>query len=140
MCIVSIFACFRFDNLFDEENDLRLSLTGDEESFIFEKDLSNWLSWWIEIVSIDAESSLIVIDGDVSVNDDFSDRASVDCWTRPKVLNNCFSLPDDVVVGNSSGKTEVLLEKVGGEGVDFLITVGDAGDDWWESEFGLSRS
>jgi hypothetical protein len=77
---------------------------------------------------MDVESSLIVIDGDVSINDDFSDITSVDCWTRPSELNNCFSLPEDVAVCNSSGKTEVLLEKVDGEGVDFLVAVGEDGD------------
>ncbi len=77
---------------------------------------------------MDVESSLIVIDGDVSINDDFSDITSVDCWTRPSELNNCFSLPEDVAVCNSSGKTEVLLEKVDGEGVVFLVAVGEDGD------------
>ncbi len=137
LCIVSIFGCFRFGDVFDEQPDLRLSLTDDEESFISERNLSTWLSSCIAIVSIDVESSLIVIDGDVSLNDDFSDSLSVDCWTRPNELNNCFSLPDDISVCDSSGKTKVLFRKVGGEGVDFLVEDGGV---WWESEFGLSRS
>jgi hypothetical protein len=133
--IISIFDCFRFGDffLFDEEPDLRLSAADGEESFVFERDWSKWLSCCVEIVSIDDESSLFVIDGDVSINDDFSGIISVDCWTRPKELNNCFSLPDDVVVCESS-------RNVDGEGVDFLVVVGEDGNVSWEFEFGLSRS
>jgi hypothetical protein len=34
----------------------------------------------------------------------------------------------------------LLLEKVDGEGVDFLVAVGEDGDVWRAVEFGLSRS
>jgi len=37
-------------------------------------------------------------------------------------------LPDDIAVCDSSGKIEVLLGKVDGEGVDFLVVVGEDGD------------
>ncbi len=138
--VVSIFDCFRFDDFFDRELDLRFSLIGDEGSFLFERDLSTPLSCCVVFVSIDVESSLTVIDGDVSINDDFSDKVSVDCWTRPKELNNCFSLPDDVAVCNSSIKTGVLLGKIDGDELDFLVAVGEDGNVWWDVEFGLSRS
>lgn len=138
--VVSIFDCFRFDEFFDTEFDLRFSLVGDEETFLFERDFSIPLSCCVVFVSVDVESSLIVIEGDVWINDDFSDKASADCWTRPRELNNCFSLPDDVAVFNSSRNTEVLVGKVDGEGLDFLVAVGEDGNGWWEMEFGLSRS
>jgi hypothetical protein len=77
--VVSIFDCFRFDDFFDRELDLRFSLIGDEGSFLFERDLSTSLSCCVVFASIDVESSLTVIDGDVSINDDFSDKVSVDC-------------------------------------------------------------
>ena len=77
--VVSIFDCFRFDDFFDAEFDLRFSLFGDEEGFLVERDLSTPLSCCVAVVSTDVESSLIVIDGDISIGGDFSDRVSVDC-------------------------------------------------------------
>ena len=132
MCIESIFNCFRWGDFFlwDDEPDLRFDRSDDEEI------LSNWLSCWVKIVSF----SFFVVDGDVALDDNFSGKISVDCWTRPNELNNCFSLPDDVVLGDSSGHIELWLDKVDGEGVDFFGAFGEGGEDWREFEFELSRS
>lgn len=78
---------------------------------------------------MEIESSLVLTTGDGS------DERSVDCWTRPKELNSCFSLPDDDDVSRNVGG---VLGKVGGDGSDFLVAVGD--DDWWDVELGLSKS
>jgi len=40
LSIVSIFDCFLFDDFFDEQPNLRLSLTDEEQSFILERVLS----------------------------------------------------------------------------------------------------
>lgn len=128
-CILSIFDCFRFDELdrSDENNDLRLNVIELDESFVLERTLSAWLSCRVLISSLD-----------VSMIGGFSAVVSDDCWTKPNELNNCFSLPTDVAVFDSSENVELPL--VDREGLDFLVTVGEDGDVWWEFDFGLSSS
>lgn len=115
--ILLIFDCFRFD----ENTDLRLTPLDSDESFILER----LLSCASILFSTEVESSLKLIDEDVSV------VISVDCWTRPNELNNCFSLPDDAVEGDSSGNVEGSSLQIDGDGVDFLVTFEGEDDNVW---------
>ena len=140
--MLSIFDCFRCDVSFVGDIDLRFSLNGDEVSFLSEWDFSPVFSSDGGIVSIEIESSLIPLTGDDWRRDDDcseeEERRSVDCWTRPKELNNCFSLPDDVDVGIASKNIGVVFGNVEGDGSDFFVLVSD--DEWGAVVVGLSSS